>query len=90
MTDREIVLTWTDDSGSDDMSLQDIASYAANGDEKYRKILEYFRAQLDLFSKMFFYRQYLGISEIKKQLPIHLVLKYYQFIVLYCMTQIFY
>lgn len=56
--------------------LELIAESAAHGNTSDIKILEYFRAQLDLFAQMCFNRQYLGINEVKKQLPITIVLRY--------------
>ena len=38
--------------------------------------LDYFRAQLELFSKMCLGRQYLAILKVKEQLPIDVVLRY--------------
>ena len=65
------ILEWTDDNGNYSRQLEDIAVSAADGNFK-----EYFQAQLDLFAKMCLNRQYLGINEIEKRLPIKLVLKY--------------
>lgn len=69
------MLEWTDDEGTYNRPLEEIATSAAQGNSKDCKVLDYFRAQLDLFAKMCFNRQYLGINEIKKHLPIKLVLR---------------
>ena len=37
--------------------------------------IKYFIAQLELFAKMCYYRQYLGSNKIKEQLPINVVLQ---------------
>lgn len=68
-------LEWTDDVDTHNRSLEEIAESAAHGNASDRKVLDYFRAQLDLFAKMCLNRQYLGINEIKKQIPIRLVLR---------------
>ena len=48
---------------------------AKNKNAKDQKNLEYFRAQLELFSKMCLGRQYLAIPTVKEQLPINVVLR---------------
>ena len=48
----------------------------AKEDYRDQRSLDYFRAQLELFSKMCLGRQYLAILKIKEQLPIDVVLKY--------------
>ena len=73
--DGDLYLEWVEETGNASRRLRDVASAAANGSEENKHILDYFRAQLDLFAKMCFYRQYLGISKVKEQLPIHLVLR---------------
>ena len=70
-----MVLEWTKDSEVASRKLNEVAMAAASGSEEDKQILDYFRAQLDLFSKMCFYRQYLGIAKVKDQLPIYLVLR---------------
>ena len=47
----------------------------ARTNQRDLKNLEYFRAQLELFSKMCLGRQYLAILKVKEQLPIDLVLR---------------
>ena len=69
------ILEWTDDNGNYSRQLEEIAMSAADGNFKDHNVLEYFQAQLDLFAKMCLNRQYLGINEIKKRLPIKLVLR---------------
>ena len=71
-----VLLEWSDDGGFHSRELRDIAMVADDEHDSYEaKVLHYFRAQLDLFSKMCFYRQYLGISKVKEHLPIHIVLQ---------------
>ena len=70
-----MILEWTKESETVFRKLNEVAVGAASGIEDDKQILDYFRAQLDLFSKMCFYRQYLGITKVKEQLSIHLVLR---------------
>jgi len=67
----EVVLHWTEDGSQHSKSQRDLAG----GDQQDQKNLEYFRAQLDLFSNMCFGRQYLAILKVKEQLPIDVVLR---------------
>ena len=48
----------------------------AKEDHREQRNLDYFRAQLELFSKMCLGRQYLAILKVKEQLPIDVVLRY--------------
>lgn len=73
MSEGEVVLHWAEDSNSVSMSLRELAS-RATGSSEDKKNLEYFRAQLELFSKMCFGRQYLAILKVKEQLPVDVVL----------------
>ena len=47
----------------------------AKEDHREQRNLDYFRAQLELFSKMCLGRQYLAILKVKEQLPIDVVLR---------------
>ncbi len=71
VSEEEVILHWQDGSPVS-KSLQELACGADNSDD--RKNLEYFQAQLELFSKMCFGRQYLAILKVKEQLPVHVVL----------------
>ena len=68
----DVILEWSDDNRR---PLREVSESAAKGDNQDIKVIEYFRAQLELFSRMCFYRQYLGISKVKDLLPINVVLK---------------
>lgn len=70
-----VTLEWNDNGVMCSKSLQDIAAAASQRSEPDQQTLDYFQAQLDLFSKMCFYRQYLGINRVKELLPIHIVLR---------------
>ena len=48
----------------------------AKEDHREQRNLDYFRAQLELFSKMCLGRQYLAILKVKEQLPIDVVLRF--------------
>lgn len=72
---NEVVLHWMDGGTTHSKSQRDLARGAEAGDAKDTKNLEYFRAQLDLFAKMCFSRQYLAILKVKDQLPIDVVLR---------------
>ena len=64
----DVMLEWWDESGKHcSEPLREI---------KDGPVIKYFNAQLQLFAQMCFYRQYLGISRVKEQLPIHVVLRY--------------
>ena len=69
------ILEWTDFNDYYSRKLVVIAVSAADGNFKDHNLLEYFQAQLDLVATMCLNRQYLGINEIKKRLPIKLVLR---------------
>ena len=71
----EVVLHWTEDGCQHSKSQRELARGALNGDRQDQKNLEYFRAQLDLFSNMCLGRQYLAILKVKEQLPIDVVLR---------------
>lgn len=73
---KEMILHYSNDDELCERPLELIADSAAHGNPSDSKVLEYFRAQLDLFAQMCFNRQYLGINDVKRQLPIRLVLKY--------------
>ena len=71
-----MILHWTEDGSQHSKSQCELAKGALNGDEQDQKNLEYFRAQLDLFSNMCLGRHYLAISKVKEQLPIDVVLRW--------------
>ena len=72
--DDELILHWTEDQKNYKRSQRELAE-GAKKNAKDLKNLEYFRAQLELFSKMCLGRQYLAILRVKEQLPIDVVLK---------------
>ena len=73
--DDEVIIHWTEDGTNYSRSQRELAE-SAKEDPKDQKNLDYFRAQLELFSKMCFGRQYLAILRVKEQLPIDVVLRY--------------
>ncbi len=64
----DVFLEWFDDGGK----LQSKKLREMDADEPQ---IKYFIAQLELFAKMCYYRQYLGSNKIKEQLPINVVLQ---------------
>ena len=73
--DDEVILHWTEDGKNHKKSQRELAE-GAKKNQKDQKNLDYFRAQLELFSKMCLGRQYLAILKVKEQLPIDVVLKW--------------
>ena len=71
---EEVVLHWTEDGVQYSRSQRELADGAKNNSQDMKN-LDYFRAQLDLFSKMCLGRQYLAILRVKEQLPIEIVLR---------------
>ena len=64
----DVFLEWYNDSNTlQSRKLRDI--------EEDSPQIKYFNAQLELFAKMCYYRQYLGSNKIKEQLPINVVLQ---------------
>ena len=72
----EVVVHWTEDGSQHSKSLNELARGALNGDQQDQNNLEYFHAQLDLFSNMCLERQYLAILKVKERLPIDVVLRW--------------
>ena len=72
----EVVVQWTEDGSQYSKSLNELARGALNGDKQDQNNLEYFHAQLDLFSNMCLERQYLAILKVKEWLPINVVLRW--------------
>ena len=73
--DDEVILHWTEDGTMHSRSQRELAEKAKE-DHREQRNLDYFRAQLELFSKMCLGRQYLAILKVKEQLPIDVVLRY--------------
>lgn len=71
--DGEVFLVW--DSGNKKKSQRDLARGAKIGVKDDVKILDYYRYQLNLFSRMCLDRQYLAINSISKQLDVDLILR---------------
>ncbi|XP_076048925.1 inositol 1,4,5,-trisphosphate receptor isoform X4 [Oratosquilla oratoria] len=75
--DAEVVLTWR--NGECSKTIVELANRAREwGDSEGaedKKILEYYRHQLDLFSRMCLDRQYLAINHLTPDLKIDLMLK---------------
>lgn len=69
-----MILHWTEDGTLYSRSQRELAD-SAKENARDQKNLDYFRAQLELFSKMCLGRQYLAILKVKDQLPIDVVLR---------------
>ncbi|KAJ7363247.1 Inositol 1,4,5-trisphosphate receptor type 1 [Desmophyllum pertusum] len=69
----EVFLVW--DGGDKVKSQRDLAKGAKMGIKDDVKMLDYYRYQLNLFSRMCLDRQYLAINSISKQLDVDLILR---------------
>ena len=64
----DVYLEWYDDTST--LQSKKLREMDEDGPQ-----IKYFSAQLELFAKMCYYRQYLGSNKIKEQLPINVVLQ---------------
>ena len=67
-------LCWTEGGVNYKKSQRELAE-GAKTSQKDAESLEYFKTQLELFSKMCLGRQHVAIGKVKAQLPIGVVLK---------------
>ncbi|EGD76540.1 type I inositol triphosphate receptor [Salpingoeca rosetta] len=66
-----ITVDWIEKGKSEHTLLVDLANPP---DDRHKRLLEMYRAQLDLFAQMCMDRQYMGINKMRHKLPIELIL----------------